>query len=160
MSIDSEIAIMQQSPIFQGVEPARLRVLAMTADHVQFNPGEIMVHEGSRCEEVLFILAGRAHAAGGFELHTLIGSVSAFLNIPYITTVIADTKVDALRMPVREFLDLVCHCNQISLAVMKELSRIIQRMTLPDQQDPNPVIRVPEHAGSRAWEMPDGSLHD
>lgn len=125
MSIDNEVIAMQKAPIFENVDAARLRLLAMSGDHVHFAAGEPIFRKGDPADHVVFILGGRVATAFAFELQHLVGHVAVLLRKPHAVDIVADTAVEALRVPAREFLDLIGHCNQLSLAVLRELSRII-----------------------------------
>jgi CRP/FNR family transcriptional regulator, cyclic AMP receptor protein len=129
MLIDDEAAKLQVAPIFQGVDIQRLRRFAMSADIVHFEPDETIMTQGEPSDYVLFILEGRAVVFGNVEIKTMIGHLGVLLDRPRTTTVTAATQVEALKLDRDTFLTLLKGCDQISLAVMRDLARIVAGIT-------------------------------
>lgn len=129
MLIDDEAAKLQAAPIFQGVDLQRLRRFAMSADIVHFEPDETIMTLGEPSDYVLFILEGRAVVFGNIEIKTMIGHLGVLLDRPRTTTVTAATHIEALKLDRDAFLALLKGCDQISLAVMRDLARIVAGIT-------------------------------
>lgn len=124
MAIDQEVSLLQQSPIFQGVDPAKLRLLAVSADHVSFEPGERIYARGDTSDEVLFILSGEAETDEGYPLPAVVGHVGTLLRRPRPRSIRAKTRIEALRLDREGFVNLIQHCSAFSLAIMTELARL------------------------------------
>ncbi|MCA1951533.1 MAG: cyclic nucleotide-binding domain-containing protein [Hyphomicrobiales bacterium] len=124
MAIDQEIALLQQSPVFQGVEPAKLRLIAVSADRVSIPAGATIYAAGESSNEVLFILSGEAETDDGYPLPHIIGVIGTLLRRPRARTIRARTAIEALRVDRDSFLALTQHCSAISLAIMTDLARL------------------------------------
>ncbi len=47
-------------PLFAGVEPAKLKLLALTSDRVSYNAGQTLFHQGDEGDAAYVILSGSA----------------------------------------------------------------------------------------------------
>jgi CRP-like cAMP-binding protein len=139
MSIEQEVLKLSQLPLFAETEPARLRLLAMSADKVTFKAGETIISRGDAPKEVLLLLSGRAVAKNDLELQVLIGSVGVFLRKPQPATVTAATDVEALRLTRSEFMACIEHCHQTALAIIREYARRIDQFSEAYHTDSLPV---------------------
>lgn len=124
MAIDQEIALLQQSPIFRNVEPAKLRLLAVSSDHVTFEPGDRILVKGEESDEIFFVLTGQAETEEGYALPQVIGHIGTLLRRPRPRTIIAKSRVEALRLDREAFVNLLQHCGAFSLAMLIELARL------------------------------------
>lgn len=124
MAIDQEVLLLQQSPIFQNVEPAKLRLLAVSSDHVMFEPGERILVRGEESDEIFFILTGQAETEEGYAVSHVIGHIGTLLRRPRPRTIIAKSRIEALRLDREAFVNLLQHCGAFSLAMLIELARL------------------------------------
>ena len=131
MDIEDEIAVLRRAPIFRQVDPAWLRLIVISADRVRFKAGERIYEVGEPADDVLFILSGQVRAERGLELQTIIGHIGTLLKRPRMTSIHAVTDVEALRLGREEFVNVLQSCGQISLAVILELSRVLDNLVNP-----------------------------
>jgi CRP-like cAMP-binding protein len=143
MTIDDELKLLKKVSLFAEVEPSQLRLLAMSADHLRFEPGEIMIREGDPPEDVLIIISGEARAAPDVALRTLAGYLGVLLEKPYPVSIRAVSAVAALRLRADHFRELMLLSPEINRAVVRELGRIIEAMieTRSRESVSNPVPR-------------------
>jgi len=134
MGIEDEVSILRQAPIFQQVDSARLRLIAISADRVRFKAGERIYATGEPSDDILFILSGQVRAERGLELRMIIGHIGALLQRPRMTSIYAVTDVEALRLGREEFVSVLRSCGQISLAVILELARVLDNLINPNDE--------------------------
>lgn len=65
MSLRTTISLLRRHDLFARLEPARLEVIAFTAEHSTFEPGEMMFEEGEEAYEALLVLEGQAVMSAG-----------------------------------------------------------------------------------------------
>jgi hypothetical protein len=46
MLLKDEVGMLRQVPLFAGVAPAKLKLLAFTSDRVTYAPGQVIVRQG------------------------------------------------------------------------------------------------------------------
>ncbi len=130
--LQNDVCSLQQIPMFKGVDPAKLKLIALASERATYKPGEHLLTEGDRADAVFVVMEGEArilrHGAGeDIELATVksgsvVGDMGVVLDRPYSGTIVAATPVVALRIDKRTFLDLLAQIPQFSLAVIRELA--------------------------------------
>lgn len=125
MDIEDEVAALQRTHLFRGVDAARLRLIAISADRVKFKAGELIYAPDEPSEDVLLILSGTVRTEPGIKLETLVGHIGALLKRPRVTSVHADTDIEALRLGRDDFFSQLQSCNQFSLSVILELAQTL-----------------------------------
>lgn len=65
MSLRNTISLLRRHDLFARLEPARLEVIAFTAERSTFEPGEMMFEEGEEAYEALLVLEGQAVMSAG-----------------------------------------------------------------------------------------------
>jgi CRP-like cAMP-binding protein len=127
MSIEKEVMDLARSALFESMDPARLRLMAMSADRVKFKPGDTIIRKGDAAKHVFIVLNGRAETTEGLQAAELIGAIGVFLQNEHAATIRATTEVEALCLNKDDFLSVVSNCSETSLAILREFSRVIHR---------------------------------
>ena len=60
MKFEAEVSALQRTPMFQGVDPSRLRLLAFMGEDRTFKDGEYVVRQGESSDNAYLILDGKA----------------------------------------------------------------------------------------------------
>ena len=137
MTLEAEVQSLRAVPMFQGIDPARLKLLAFTGERIQFRPGQRFFSQGDASDAAYVILEGAA------EIHldtpngplkvaeigggALVGEMGILSDNPRSATVQALGETAALRIDKRIFLELLTQFPQMAIAVMRELSRRLER---------------------------------
>ncbi|MDJ1159450.1 Crp/Fnr family transcriptional regulator [Chelatococcus sp. SYSU_G07232] len=137
MTLDTEVQSLRQVPMFKDIDPARLKLLAFTSERVTFAPGQRFFSQGDLSDAAYVILEGRAHVmleapTGVIKVaelgrNDLVGEMGILSETPRSATVLADTDIIALRIDKRVFLELLGQFPQMSIAVMRELAKRLER---------------------------------
>ena len=137
MTLESEVQSLRQVPMFREIDPARLKLLAFTSERVGFAPGQPFFKQGDASDAAYVILAGRAQVvldlpAGAFKIaelgtNDIVGEMGILSDTPRSASVIAEGEVTALRIDKRVFLELLGQFPQMSIAVMRELAKRLER---------------------------------
>ena len=132
MDVLQEADLLRKVPIFGGLDPARLKLLAFTSRAVKFAPGENIVRINEPSDSAYVIIDGEAEildeAKDGEIIldqigrNDIIGEQGVLLNAPRSATVRAKTAVRALRISSDVFLSLLTDNPDCALHVMRELS--------------------------------------
>ncbi len=137
MTLETEVQSLRQVPMFRDVDPARLKLLAFTSERVQFSNGQRFFSQGDPSDAAYVILDGRAsvllNTPGGdiqvAELgsNALVGEMGILSDTPRSATIMASEPTTALRIDKRVFLELLAQFPQMSLAIMRELAKRLER---------------------------------
>lgn len=139
MTIDTEVQSLRQVPMFKGIEPSRLKLLAFTSERIQFTSGQRFFSQGDAADSAYVILDGRADVvvsspAGEVKVaelgrNALVGEMGILSDSPRSASVIASEPLSALRIDKRVFLELLTQFPQMSIAVMREIATRLERTT-------------------------------
>jgi CRP-like cAMP-binding protein len=123
--------------MFRDVDPARLKLLAFTSERVQFADGQRFFSQGDPSDAAYVILDGRANVllnTPGGEIqvaelgsNALVGEMGILSDTPRSATIMAAEPTTALRIDKRVFLELLAQFPQMSLAIMRELAKRLER---------------------------------
>jgi CRP-like cAMP-binding protein len=137
MTLETEVQSLRQVPMFRDVDPARLKLLAFTSERVQFADGQRFFSQGDPSDAAYVILDGRANVllnTPGGEIqvaelgsNALVGEMGILSDTPRSATIMAAEPTTALRIDKRVFLELLAQFPQMSLAIMRELAKRLER---------------------------------
>ena len=130
-NLNSEAAVLANIPIFAGIEPNHLKLLAFSSQRINFAPGHDLIRQGEPGEAAYVILNGEVDillGKGDQEVviakkgqHTLLGELSLLSGTLSTATVRAATEVTALKIRKEVFLELI----QGDAVVASHVARVI-----------------------------------
>jgi CRP-like cAMP-binding protein len=137
MTLEVEVQALRQVPMFRGIEPSRLKLLAFTSERISFAAGQKFFAQGDAADAAYVILEGKADVVldskdgqlkvAEFGRNALVGEMGILSDNPRSATVVAAEASSALRIDKRVFLDLLTQFPQMSIAVMRELANRLER---------------------------------
>lgn len=137
MTLDTEVQSLRQVPMFRDIDPSRLKLLAFTSERVQFASGQRFFSQGDAADAAYVILEGGAEVllgtpAGEIKVaemgaNALVGEMGILSDTPRSATIVAKGTTVALRIDKRVFLELLTQFPQMSIAVMRELAKRLER---------------------------------
>lgn len=132
MDVFQEAEMLRKVPLFSGLSPAELKLLAFTSSVLHFGPGEMLMRLGEAADCAYVILEGEVEilgetSAGEFVIavqgrNAMIGEMGVLTDAPRSATVRAKAPVRALRISGEVFLRLACGNPDRALHVMRQLS--------------------------------------
>jgi CRP-like cAMP-binding protein len=143
--LERDVEKLRNIPLFAGLPTARLKLIAYTAEVVQFEPGEPIVRQGEPADAVYIISEGEAAVAiSGAEGHeielntmgpnTLFGETGVLCQGRRTASVRAKNRVVTFKISAKLFLDLVRQSPEIGMQVMTVLAQRLERVTARLQQ--------------------------
>jgi CRP/FNR family transcriptional regulator, cyclic AMP receptor protein len=137
MSLKREYEMLRRVPIFAGIEPAKLKLLAFMCERVGFDPGNRLMQQGDAADAAYLIVDGHAEViletpSGPLIMATvganeIVGEVGILGNAPRAATVRAKDRLTALRIPKEAFMRMVRECPTIAVSIMQELAQRLHR---------------------------------
>ena len=139
MSLNQEVDALRRVPLFQPIEPRRLKLVAFTSERLRFNPGQDIVVQGEPGDAVYIILSGQADvliesngqmiSVARLEENAVIGEIAILTGVARTATVRAIDELTALRIGKETFFKLITDIPDIGMEIMKELARRLERTT-------------------------------
>jgi CRP-like cAMP-binding protein len=127
-----ELKLLQSLPRFKDTDPAKLRLLAVAANRMTFQPGDTLMREGEPGKALFILMFGECEAArivdgervvfGTVTPGTILGEAAVMLNRRHVVTITAKTTVTALRFERGAYLDLIQRVPQMAMAMIEDLS--------------------------------------
>ncbi|TAK46982.1 MAG: cyclic nucleotide-binding domain-containing protein [Betaproteobacteria bacterium] len=117
MSLDQEVEMMRQIPLFSRIAPAMQKLLCFGSERLTYDPGQVLVKVGDMADAAYVIIEGQAEVSvpsqrGTVVVNTMgknevIGEIAIFVDLPRTATVTAITKVEVLRISKDLFINVV-----------------------------------------------------
>ena len=129
MILKDEVELLRRVPLFAGVEPTKLKLLAFTSDRMSFDPGQILFEQGDAGDAAYVVLSGSAEVlvnrAGSqikvadLEKNAIVGEIAILCDVPRTATVRAHDRLDTLRISKDQFLRLLAEFPDIAIEIMR-----------------------------------------
>lgn len=139
MTLQKDVEVLRNIPLFKKIEPAKLKLLAFTSEHLEFMPGETLFEEGDVGDAAFILLDGDADVmvdtpGGKIKVATLsrndiVGEIAILCDVPRTATIVAATKLVTLRISKDGFFNLVTQFPQVGMEIMHELASRLHHTT-------------------------------
>jgi CRP-like cAMP-binding protein len=138
--LNDEVKMLRQVPLFAGVSPAKLKLLAFTSERVAYRAGEVLCRQGDVGDAAFVILSGNAEivvdgSAGPIKVaeigeNAIVGEIAILCDIARTATVIALTPLEALRISKETFVKLLADFPEMTIEVMRVLADRLSQTTM------------------------------
>jgi CRP-like cAMP-binding protein len=139
MTLENDIGCLKTIRMFQNVDPARLKLIALMSERVEYADGDIIMRQGQKTDAVYFLLSGEVdltrnttgnpfHALS-LERGSFFGSAALLASTPYPGDMIAKGHVVALKLSRELFYELMQSVPEFALAVARDLAARIRDLT-------------------------------
>lgn len=139
MTLQQDVDVLRKIPLFAKIEPARLKLLAFTSEHLEFMPGESICRQGEQGDAAFIVLDGAADVVvqsdhGPMKVasvgrNDIVGEIAILCDVPRTASVLATTPLVALRVSKDGFFNLVTQFPQVGVEVMHELASRLHQTT-------------------------------
>lgn len=137
MNLNDELSVLRSIPLFSGIKPEALKLLAFASDRMIFQSGQPLFREGDQSAAAYVILSGMAsihHHDGASEQHIgdvlppmLVGEVALFCDKPRQVSVTASSTVEALLISKDSFQKLMAACPKTMSNILSQLGEQLSR---------------------------------
>jgi CRP/FNR family transcriptional regulator, cyclic AMP receptor protein len=139
LSLNEEVELLRNIPLFAKIEPSKLKLLAFTSERLTFKAGDVLFRQGDMGDAAYILIEGQAEVAvdtpkGPLKVarlgkNDLVGEIAILCDVPRTATVTAETELIALRVTKDLFFRLVTEFPQIAIEIMRELAHRLERTT-------------------------------
>lgn len=137
--LSNEVELLRRVPLFSGIEPSRLKLLAYTSDVVTYRAGQVMFRKGDVGDAAYVIIKGDAEvsvpaAAGDVavaQLHDgdFLGEIAILCDTPRTATVTATNELKALRIRKEPFFELLHQFPEMAVEMTRLLAERLTHTT-------------------------------
>ncbi|MDA0951060.1 MAG: Crp/Fnr family transcriptional regulator [Proteobacteria bacterium] len=139
MSLQQDVDLLRNIPLFAKIEPSKLKLLAFTAQRLSFGEGDVVCEQGDEGDSAYIIIEGEADVivatTGGpvtvatLKKNDFLGETAILCDVPRTATVLARTDLETLMISKDLFFQLVSQFPSMSIEIMRELARRVERTT-------------------------------
>ena len=139
MSLNEEVELLRNIPLFAKLEPSKLKLLAFTAERITYEPNQTLFSQGDVGDAAYIIVDGAAKVMvdtpdGELEVAELgrndfVGEIAILCDVPRTATVRASDKTVTLRITKDLFFRLVAEFPEMSVEIMRELASRLEQTT-------------------------------
>ena len=133
MDLRREAELLRKVPMLAKLEPSKLKLLAFTSQSLTFEDEETLFHAGDPADCAYVIMEGEVEVlaetdagvvvAARLGVNELFGEMAVLTNEPRSATLRARGRLVAMRITDEMFIKLLAENPEVSLDVMRQLSR-------------------------------------
>ncbi len=137
--LNAEVDLLRRVPLFAGIEPARLKLLAYTSDVVMYRATQVLFKMGDVGDAAYVIIKGDAEVIissdkGDFPIAMLhdgdfVGEIAILCDTPRTATVRAKSELKALRIRKEPFFELLHQFPEMAVEMTRLLAERLTRTT-------------------------------
>ena len=139
MQLKDEVDLLRRVPLFAGVAPSKLKLLAFTSDRVSYRPGDVLFKQGDPGDAAYVVLSGTADilvSAGdgdikvaSIETNSIVGEIAILCDVARTATVRASAPLETLRIKKDHFIRLLAEFPEMAVEIMRVLADRLSRTT-------------------------------
>lgn len=136
LSLEEKAGALQQSKLFRYADKTDLLVLAEHLHEETYEVDDIIFNQGEDNDTAFLILEGRVNIfidgilMAHYEYGQIFGELSMLDGSPYTATAKAVTKVHVLRIPAEVLFRAFHQTENLSVAIIKAMSKRLKRQLL------------------------------
>lgn len=139
MQLKDEVELLRRVPLFSGVAPAKLKLLAFTSDRVSFDEGQILFKQGDPGDAAYVVLSGSADVlvnsqsgeikVATLEPNSIVGEIAIICDVSRTATVRASAPLETLRIRKEHFLKMLAEFPEMAVEIMRVLADRLSHTT-------------------------------
>jgi CRP-like cAMP-binding protein len=133
LSLNEEVELLRNIPMFANIEPSKLKLLAFTSERMAFKDGDVLFRQGEQGDSAYVIIGGEADVivdtpkgpltVAKLKRNDIVGEIAILCDVPRTATVKAATKLEAMVIAKDLFFRLIMEFPQMAVEIMRELAR-------------------------------------
>ena len=138
MSLNEEVELLRAIPLFAGIEPSKLKLLAFASERLTYAANDELFHQRDPGDAAFVLIDGEVDilidTAYGMKpvvrlgRNSLIGEIAILCDLPRTATVRAVTAVTTLRISKDLFFRLITEFPNMAVSVMRDLAHRVEAM--------------------------------
>jgi CRP-like cAMP-binding protein len=137
MILQEDVDLLRNIPLFRNIDASKLKLLAFTAERLNFRPGESLFRQGDHGDAAYIIVEGEANViistpdgpltVASVKKSDFVGEIAILCDVPRTATVTATSDMVTLRIAKDIFFQLITQFPQMSVELMRELALRLER---------------------------------
>ena len=137
--LSNEVELLRRVPLFSGMDPTKLKLLAYTSDVVTYRAGQVLFRRGDLGDAAYVIIRGDAEVSVRTETGDIpvahlrdgdfLGEIAILCDTPRTATVTASSELKALRIRKERFFELLRQFPEMAVELTRLLAERLTRTT-------------------------------
>jgi CRP-like cAMP-binding protein len=139
MSLEQEVELVRQFPIFAKIQPAMQKLLCFSAERLAFDPGQAMFNIGETADAAYIIIDGNAEVSvptpsgpiviNSIGKNEIVGEIAIFGDVPRTATVRATTRLETLKISKELFVKVIRENPDAAIELIRILAARLTNTT-------------------------------
>ena len=139
MSLEQEVELIRQFPIFSKIQPAMQKLLVFSAERLSYVPGQVMFNAGDMGDAAYIVINGEVEISvptpGGpivvnkLGRNDIIGEIAIFGEVPRTATATALTALETLKISKELFAQVIRENPDAALELIRVLAARLANTT-------------------------------
>ena len=139
MSLEQEVELIRQFPIFSKIQPAMQKLLCFSAERLTYDAGQVMFNAGDSADAAYVVIDGTVEISvptpsGPIVVNTLgrndiIGEIAIFGDVPRTATAKAVGKIETLKISKELFIKVVRENPDAAIELIRILASRLANTT-------------------------------
>lgn len=139
MSLEQEVELIRQFPIFRKIPPAMQKLLCFGSERLTFDAGQVMFNAGDAGDAAYILIDGSVEVSvptpvGPIVVNVIgrneiIGEIAIFGDVPRTATVTAKSRVEALKISKDLFVNVIRQNPDAAIELIKILAARLANTT-------------------------------
>ena len=140
MSLNKEVEVLRDVPLFNKIDHTKLKLLAFTSENLTHQDGNFLFREGEPGDAAYIILKGKVSVfietdKGPVEVAELkrgdvVGEISILCDVPRTASVKAIEPVQTLKVTKDTFIHLLTEFPEIAIEIMRDLASRLNKTNI------------------------------
>ena len=140
MSLNKEVEVLRDVPLFSKIDHTKLKLLAFTSENLIHSDGQFLFREGEPGDAAYIVLKGKVSVfieteKGSVEVAQLkrgdvVGEISILCDVPRTASVKAVESVQTLKVTKDTFIHLLTEFPEIAIEIMRELASRLNKTNI------------------------------
>lgn len=139
MSLEQEVEVIRQFPIFSKIQPAMQKLLCFSAERLTYDKGQVLFNSGDIGDAAYIIIDGTLEISvptpsGPIVVNSLgkneiLGEIAIFGDVPRTATAKAITRLDTLKISKELFIKVIRENPDAAIELIKILAARLANTT-------------------------------
>ena len=139
MTLEQEVELIRQFPIFSKIQPAMQKLLCFSAERLAFDPGQVLFNVGESADAAYIVIEGTAEIsvptpAGPIVVNhvgrnEIVGEIAIFGDVPRTATVTALTRLETLKISKELFIKVIRENPDAAIELIRILAARLANTT-------------------------------
>ena len=144
MSLDQEVDVLRQIPLFANIDTAKLKLLCFASERLTYTAGQILISQGDVGDAAYIIVDGEAEVLVGspagplkvavLKRNDIVGEIAILCDVPRIATVQAASELVTLKITKDVFFRMLTDFPEMGLKIMRVLADRLAKTTAELQE--------------------------